>query len=969
VREGVCIRLYSEEDFAARPPYTQPEIQRANLAEVILRMKAFRLGEIETFPFLNPPSPAAIQGGYTLLQELGALDAARNLTELGGDLARLPIDPTLGRMLMQAQQEHAARELLIIASGLSIQDPRERPHEQQAAADAAHRRFLHPESDFLSLLNLWNGVHEQWEKLPTQNQRRKFCRQNFLSYVRMREWQDLHAQLHDALQDLGSLRVNESSADYGAVHRSILAGLLAHVAVQQERNLYRGVGNRQLSLFPGSVLHSKKEAAPKSRHPRQPTPAPESSSQPEWLVAGEIVETSRLFARTVAGIDPVWVTTLAPHLCEVTHHNPRWSADAGKVIADEKTLFYGMEVRVRQVAYGNVNPKEAAGIFVRSALVEETLLPEPKPGGRERDPRGKPTTRDLLEIVDTPNEALPARYSFIEHNRTVRQKIETWRTRSRRHDLTDTHEALAQFYLARLAGVSSLDELNRYLRENPPETLFATEQDLAGDTDLSFDANAFPDKVRVGENEIAVSYAYAPGEEKDGVTLRLNPALAEHVSGSAVAWAVPGLRESLANEMLRALPKSLRKELMPLPPKAREIAAEFEPGTGSLEEGLARFIFRKYGVLIPADAWSGEALPPHLRARVELVGGDKRVLAAGRDLEMLRKSLAAAPVKAKPAEDPAWNRAVRQWEQFGLTSWGFGNVPERITITEQPEATHAWLGLQLEEQRINLRLFRAPAAARQSTLPALRRLVEMAIQKDLAWLERDLRGLKSLEPLCAGFCPLDDLRASALRHLLNALLPLEVFPLNSADFQTAVTSARERIPGLAMQLIDRVGQILKARQEVLRRCPPAPAAARNRVLSDLRQLGGPAPLPAADASSPVAMELGRLVPPDFLDRATAGQLEQFPRYLKALQIRAERAAHNPAKDQEKARLLAPYQAALDELRGKAGSDPEKREQVEGFRAMVEEYKISLFAQEMGTAFPVSPKRLEETLARARTALT
>ncbi len=362
VQDGVCIRLYSEEDFLARPAFQQPEIQRSNLAEVILRMKAFRLGEIETFPFLNPPSPAAIQGGYALLQELGALDEARALTALGNDLAHLPIDPTLGRMLLQSQREHATRELLIIAAGLSIQDPRERPLDQKDAAAAAHKKFTDPKSDFLTLLNIWNAVHDEWEKLRTQNARRKFCRAHFLSYLRMREWQDLHAQLHGALEKLDTVKLNESSADYAAIHRAILSGLLGHIALRKERNLYQATGNRQVSVFPGSALYDRGERrAPAARGKAPPKPA--STQQLPWIMAGEMVETSQLFARTVAGIDPLWIVQLAPHLCKVTHQNPRWVVAAGNVLVDEKTTLYGMEVNQRKVAFGNINPAEATDHF------------------------------------------------------------------------------------------------------------------------------------------------------------------------------------------------------------------------------------------------------------------------------------------------------------------------------------------------------------------------------------------------------------------------------------------------------------------------------------------------------------------------------------------------------------------------------------------------------------------------------
>ena len=327
---------------------------------------------------------------------------ARELTPLGRDLARLPIDPTLGRMLLQSQKEHATRELLIIAAGLSIQDPRERPLEQKDAANAAHNRFADPQSDFLTLLNLWNAVHDQWETLRTQNQRRKFCKANFLSYLRMREWQDLHAQLHGALEDLGTVRLNESNAAYEAIHRSILAGLLGHVARRKERNIYNAPGNRQLTVFPGSALYDRPQKTPKAAADRQAKPhqKPKPQRQPEWIVAGEIVETSQLFARTIAGIDPQWILELAPHLCQVTHRNPHWSAEAGQVLAEEVTTFNSFELRRRNVAYGNINPAEATEIFIRSALVENALFPE-ETESRELNPLTA-TASQLLVLAAKP---------------------------------------------------------------------------------------------------------------------------------------------------------------------------------------------------------------------------------------------------------------------------------------------------------------------------------------------------------------------------------------------------------------------------------------------------------------------------------------------------------------------------------------------------------------------------------------
>lgn len=962
MQDGVCIRLYSEDDFAARPRYQQPEIQRANLAEVILRMKAFLLGEIETFPFVNPPPPAAIQGGYALLQELGALDEKRELTGLGRDLAHLPIDPTLGRMLLQSQREHATRELLIIAAGLSIQDPRDRPLDAKDAAAAAHKRFTDPQSDFLTLLNIWNAVHDQWERLRTQNARRKFCRANFLSYLRMREWQDLHAQLHGALAEVTEFKLNESNADYAAIHRAILTGLLGHIATRKERNLYQAPGNRPVCIFPGSALHDRAERRAAAPHQRGKTPPkPASPRQPPWIMAGEMVETSQLFARTVAGIDPLWIVQLAPHLCKVTHHNPRWVVTAGNVLADEKITLYGLEVSNQKVAYGNIKPKEATEIFIRAALVEEDLLPHSR-GRAEPEDQDTDDVRVLRNAAPKP-PPLPPQYAFLEHNRKIRQKIETWQTRVRRPDFMDLDQALYNFYSQRIANVSSVHELNRFLREQSnPALLCVTEADLTGGpNELSYDAEAFPDAVPLGGQPVALSYAYTPGEEQDGVTVKLGFSLAQTISQASVEWAVPGLREGQIGELLRALPKAIRRELMPFPPKVIEIARDLQPTGDSLQQDLARFIQQRYGVEIPANAWSADAIPAHLRPRVEVISHDQKSLGASRDLNELRQRLEQEVVKVQPEEEaPAWTHAALQWERHYLTGWTFGDLPERITVQESPDLPiYAWPGLGVEAGNVSLRLFHSAEAARRASVGGIQRLVALALQKDLAWLQKDLRALAQFGPLLGDFCTVEELCDRAFKNLQQHLLPSQVLPaLTEANFRAVVEESRRRLPGSAAVLMDHVSNILKARQEILRRCEAtaAPKGPRPQTLSDLKQLGN-APV-ANRAASPWADELAALLPPNFLETIPFAQLPQLPRYLRALRIRMERAALNPLKDQERVRQLAPYLAILRNLVATPPKTEAARQQSETFRWMVEEYKVSLFAQELGTAYPISAKRLD-----------
>lgn len=673
------------------------------------------------------------------------------------------------------------------------------------------------------------------------------------------------------------------------------------------------------------------------------------------------------------------------------------------MLVDEITTLYGLEVRKRKVSHGNVNPAEAAEIFIRAALVEDDLLQLQRKAEDENE------DEDEVRVLRSTHKPppLPPQYSFLEHNRKIRQKIENWQTRVRRHDLGDLDERFFEFYLQRIgapspvsanckenhqnagsmpgapqpAGVSSLHELNRLIRNcGGPGFLCATEADLTGGTALDFDSEAFPDAVPLGGQPVALTYAYSPGEEQDGVTVKLGFSLAQTVSQSCVEWSVPGLREGLVNGLLRALPKSIRRELQPFPPKVAEIVADLQPHGESLQADLAAFIRKRYGVEIPVEAWPADAIPAHLRPRIEVVGNDQKTIGSSRDLATLRHQL--EQVKATPAPDnSAWTRVAQQWERTGITAWNFGDLPERITVCESgPVPVYAWPGLCVgapntdsaragsENQAlvpgVSLRLFRTEDLAKQASLGGIQKLVEFALSKDFAWLHRDLRALNRFDALAANLCPLDELQETAYENLKRHVLPADVFwPLTESQFLKAVQATRLEIPGLAQKLIDQVGMILRARQEVQQRCGPSPLlpATKPKTFSDLSQLNV-ATKDAAKPANPWAEELEALLPRNFLAVIPLTQLAHIPRYLKALATRMERAKLNPVKDKERAGLIAPYLARLKTLREHPPKSAEARRRLEEFRRMVEEYKVSLFAQELGTAAPVSPKRLEEKLA-------
>ncbi len=914
LQDGICIRLYDEEDFEKRARFTQPEIQRANLAEVILRMKAFRLGEIETFPFLNPPLPPAIRAGYDLLYELGALNDAHEMTPLGRELARLPLDPTLGRMLIQARQERALPEVLIIAAGLSVPDPRERPEDAKEAAAAAHRAFTIPDSDFLSLLKLWRAMPENL----TGNALRRFAKANYLSQSRMREWRDVHRQLADTMSDD---RIEPGNAPHPpgsdeAIHRSILTGLLGQIAQRKERNLYQASGNRQVTIFPGSGMYQRQEKRRKNDAPKVPgSTETEKTNQPPWIVAGEIVQTSQLFARTVARINPEWVAELGAHLCKFSYADPHWNEKSGRVLAWERVLIYGLEIVRRRIDYGKIDPAKATELFIRGALVAGEAQIE---------------------------------HHFFKRNRELRERIEAALTRVRDRRVDDLDEAFYRFYAARIEAVSSVHDLNKVVRARitrEPQFLCADEETLlpSHEDGFAFDRTLFPEQVAVGNTALPLSYAYAPGEERDGVTVRVPLPIAAGLTTGQLQWMVPGLREEQVGTLLRALPKSVRKSLMPLEPKVREVAAAFEPGRSDFLVALASFLTRRYGVDIRAADWPAGSLPSHLQPRVEVVDRDNKAVVAGRDLGAIQAALEKSDVRSD-----AWDRAVKRWERPAVKTWSFGDLPESVLIEEVGGAPLlAYPGLAVRGGEVDVRLFRKRDEAETASRAGVRRLAERALERDLAWVRKELGSLLSkgppskqtgpanlrsaldawsgvqAKPAAAGRPASELLQESALRHVFNAALALEpVLPLAEARFQAMVATARRELPPLARRTGELIVKVLDQRRQIL--------------ASTKRYAGLPD-------------DLARLAGDDFPARTPPIQLLELPRYLRAVAVRAERAAVSPAKDAEKARVLTPF------------ADWETRvppTQRETFRWLLEELRVSIFAQELGTAQPVSAQRLK-----------
>ncbi|MBA3848616.1 MAG: ATP-dependent RNA helicase HrpA [Opitutus sp.] len=1025
VSNGVCIRLYSEQDFNERPRFAQPEIQRSNLADVILRMKAFGLGDIEEFPFLNAPPAKGIRAGYALLHELGAIDDAGVLTDLGRELAHLPVDPTVGRMVLQARAEKCVREALVIAAALSIQDPRERPLDAPQKADAAHRRFTHPDSDFLTLLAIWEAYHDDFETM-TLGKLRKFCTSHHLSFLRMREWRDVHAQLVDTIEGgegfedtsvfdgtgvgAGLSRDERRSSGrkapptkitpesvrdltlgtpgYRAIHRSILAGLLGNIATRLDDGTYHAAHDRKVAVFPGSALFEKpqreKVVAPRKEGPPKPRPA-------RWLMAAEMMETGRLYARTCARIDPHWALDLGAHLLRVSHSEPFWSAEAGRVLVKERRRLHNLELETRAVGYGKTDPRHATEIFIREGLVGDTVT-------------------------------FPL--DFIAHNRRIREHAESVLTRLRAAGYMNLDEAVYRFYARRLMpegranppdepsaaagegtarrddsprhgqqheggagrplppengrrgaesaprlGVSSVPELVEFVRHRQttePKFLFMAEDDLKPQVDETPDPAAFPEQLPLENRALPLNYAYKPGQEDDGVTLRVSPDAAADLTPATLDWAVPGhLREKI-EFLLKALPKEQRRTLIPLAETAQKIAGEIRllaarQPQPTLAQALAEVLTQRLGVRIDPRVWDGKALPDHLRVRVEVVDQRGAVLGAGRELAGLLQQLGTKQREvsqhAAKADSASWRAAREKWETRPAADWQFGDLPESVVVAEQAGVpVRAYPGLLASDAGVAARLFATPEEARTATRGGTRRLLETALRHELGWLEKDLRDLRAIGTVAVTLAPLEKLQADALESIgrwvtdggrINRANRQGSAPgavageprlvgdnsphLTQAGFARAVADAKADLRGLVPRLTDWLRETLTLRLALQTHKTPYPG---------------------------LENDLGALLPPDFLRRTPFARVKELPRYLRAMQARADRWRRDPAKDASRARELQPFVQAVQRLERQRG---EVAAPATEFRWLVEEFRVSLFAQELGTAEPVSAVRLEKVL--------
>ena len=894
VQAGFCLRLYSQEDYESRPQFTPPEILRANLAEVILRMIDLGLGHPSEFPFVDGPHPRNIKDGYETLVELGAI-AGRgrdySLTPLGRRMAPMPLDPRISRMLLEARKEGCLREITIIASALSLRDPRERPPDKAGLADAGQAVFRHPESDFLTLLNIWEQYHGMRPGASSQSRQRKFCHEHFLSFVRMREWGFVHDQIVSIMEGLkvplGRRTKAEMSPElYAAIHRSILSGFLSSIAAHKEKSSYTAAKGREVMVFPGSTLFGKKAG---------------------WIVAAEMVRTSRLYARTVARIDPAWLEALGGELCRRSTREPRWDKDRGEVRALERVTLHGLEiVSDRDVPYGPINPVEAQKIFVQAALV----------AGRVKQP--------------------PA---FLGHNLALRRKVSDMEDKLRRRDILVGDDAQAEFYSRRLPGVYDLRGLEEGIRlAGSDEFLRMTESDLLRTAPDEEELGRFPDRLAVDGRRFETGYKFAPGSEDDGLTLKVPHDSVAALPAEPLEWGVPGQYREKITALIKGLPKKHRKLLVPVPETAAIIIREMEPKDPSLYKNLARFVKQRFKVDIPEEEWAKAEVPGYLKMRVAVTGPHGEVLAAGRDLEALRRDMRSP----RPAEEnEALHKARLKLEREGLTYWDFDRLPDELPLG--PFQT-AYPGLEAGAAGVNIRLFKTREEAAASQEKGVEAFLLQKFSKDLKFIRRYL------------VLP-DDLERPALFFGGRAAVEEALLGCLSRGVLRKNIRTREEFEAYSRT----VGRALFEKGEALRRAIVSVLEAVRTLrpvlaLSDSAQRQGAA---APGIWAGIRDELDHLVPKNFLEIYALDKLDRLPDYVRAVELRVERAKNSPEKDRSKAEQVKPFVEAFGRLQKKIAKhgSPGKRAALEEFRWMLEEFKVSLFAPEVKTAFPISAKRL------------
>ena len=891
VSEGICIRLYSEEDFSNRPEFTDPEILRTNLASVILQMTALGLDDIEAFPFVDAPDKRHIQDGVKLLEELGAFETVqtksgekRRLTTIGRQLAQIPVDPRLAKMLLSAVDFGSVYEVMIIVSALSIQDPRERPTEKQQASDEKHRRFADKKSDFLAFLNLWNYVQEQQKEL-TKNQFRRQCQKDFLNYLRIREWQDIYQQIRLAVREMG-LPINSEKAEYQQIHTALLSGLLSHIGLKEaEKQQYLGARNAHFAIFPNSVLFKK---------------------QPKWVMAAELVETSKLWVRMVAEIEPEWIEPLAEHLTKKSYSEPRWSKSRGAVIADEKVSLYGVPiVSARPVNYGTIDPRVSREIFIQSALVE-----------------GDWNTK----------------HKFFKQNQQLIREVEELEHKSRRRDILVDERTLFEFYDQRIGtdvvSQKHFDTWWKKVEKQDPELLNFERSFLINDDAEQVSKLDFPNFWHQGNLKLKLTYQFEPGTDADGVTVHIPLPLLNQVEMTGFDWQIPGLREELVIALIKSLPKSYRRNFVPAPNYAQAFLGRSVPLEKPLLDTLIYELRRMTGVTVEAEHWHWEQIPSHLKMTFRVVDENGKKIAESMNLDELKFSLKDRVQESISAV------ADDGIEQSGLHIWSFAELPQCYEQKQRGFSVKAFPAIVDEKDAVGIKLFETEFEQAVAMQQGLRRLLLLNVPSPIKYLHEKLPNKAKLglyfTPFGRVLELIDDCIACAVDKLIA---DFGGFVWNEEGFDKLRDFVRENVNEVTVDIAQKVEQILTLTHQLNQR------------------LKGKMDFTMAFALSDMKSQISGLIYQGFVQKSGYARLPDLLRYLQAIDKRMDKLTQDVNRDRAAMLRVEQVQQAYQQLLAKLPKSKPISDEVAEIRYMIEELRVSLFAQQLGTKYQVSDKRV------------
>ena len=891
VSEGICIRLYSEEDFNSRPEFTDPEILRTNLASVILQMTALGLDNIEAFPFVDAPDKRHIQDGIKLLEELGAFEIVRTkagekrqLTAVGRQLSQLPVDPRLAKMLLCAVSQGALHEVMIIVAALSIQDPRERPQEKQQASDEKHRRFADKKSDFLAFLNLWRYLQEQQKEL-SKNQFRRQCQKDFLNYLRIREWQDIYHQIRLTVREMG-LPINSEKAEYQQIHTALLSGLLSHIGLKEaDKQQYLGARNAHFAIFPNSVLFKK---------------------QPKWVMAAELVETSKLWGRMVAEIEPEWIEPLAEHLIKKSYSEPRWSKSRGAVIADEKVTLYGVPiVAARPVNYGSIDPTVSREIFIQSALVE-----------------GDWNTK----------------HKFFKENQRLVREVEELEHKSRRRDILVDDRTLFEFYDQRIGtevvSQKHFDTWWKKAQQKDPELLNFERSFLINDDAEQVSKLDFPNFWHQGNLKLKLTYQFEPGTDADGVTVHIPLPLLNQVEMTGFDWQIPGLREELVIALIKSLPKSYRRNFVPAPNYAQAFLSRAVPLEKPLLDTLIYELRRMTGVTVEAEHWNWEQIPSHLKMTFRVVDENGKKIAESMNLDELKFNLKDRVQESISAV------ADDGIEQSGLHIWSFADLPQCYEQKQRGFSVKAFPAIVDEKDAVGIKLFETEFEQAVAMQQGLRRLLLLNVPSPIKYLHEKLPNKAKLGLYFTPFGRVLDLIDDCIACAVDKLIAdFGGFVWDEAGFEKLRDFVRENLNEVTVDIAQKVEQILSL----------------NHALN--QRLKGKMDFTMAFAFSDIKAQLAGLIYPGFVQKSGYDRLPDLQRYLQAVDKRIDKLAQDVNRDRAAMLRVEQVQQAYQQLLAKLPKSKPISDEIAEIRYMIEELRVSLFAQQLGTKYQVSDKRI------------